>query len=123
MKNAKQIDLDFFQELLTSQLYYLLSHAERTVGVLVETGDSAADPLDRASMEYERNSILRICDRESRLIKKIKVALAKIEEGIYGICETCGDPIPVARLKARPVAAHCIGCKQRMEAYEKAVGW
>jgi DnaK suppressor protein len=122
MDEIQHSDLDFFKELLNSQLEDLLERAERTVGALVQSDGVAADPLDQAAMESDRNYTLRIRDRESRLIRKIKIALAKIEDGSFGLCETCGEQIAVARLKARPVAEHCIQCKTRMEAMEKVAG-
>lgn len=123
MEEIEPKDLAFFKDMLTEQLEDLLSRAEQTVGVLVQPGDVASDPLDQAALESERNYILRIRDRESRLIKKIKAALLKIDEGSFGICEACGDEITVARLRARPVTAYCIQCKTRMEATERAVGF
>ncbi|RJQ71746.1 MAG: RNA polymerase-binding protein DksA [Desulfobacteraceae bacterium] len=117
-------DIVFFRELLTQQLNELLSMAERTVNTLVQSGEwAAADPLDQAVMENERNYTLRIRDRESHLIKKITAALAKIEDGSFGICESCGDEIALARLKARPVTSYCIRCKTQMEAFEKVAGF
>jgi DnaK suppressor protein len=56
------------------------------------------------------------------LIKKIKKALERIENGTFGICETCGEEITVKRLKARPVTSQCIECKSKEEALEKALG-
>lgn len=116
-------DIAFFKTLLTEQLDELLYRAGRTVGDLVQPGDVASDPLDQAALESERNYTLRIRDRESRLIKKIKTALQKIDDGSFGTCEECGDEITVARLRARPVTAYCIQCKTRMEAMERAVGF
>jgi DnaK suppressor protein len=66
--------------------------------------------------------MLRIRDRENKLIKKIKKALDRIENGTFGICEKCGEDISVKRLKARPVTTHCIDCKTKEEAFEKALG-
>jgi DnaK suppressor protein len=80
------------------------------------------DPTDRASLESDRNFMLRIRDRESKLIKKIKKALARIENGTFGICEKCGEDISKERLKARPVTTQCIDCKTKEEAFEKALG-
>lgn len=116
-------EVAFFKELLIQQLGELLSNAEKTVGSLVRDGDWTADPIDQASREADRNYTLRIRDRESHLIKKINTALAKIEDGTFGICENCGEEIALARLKARPVAAHCIQCKTKMEAFEKVSGF
>jgi DnaK suppressor protein len=48
--------------------------------------------------------------------------LDRIENGTFGICEKCGEDISVKRLKARPVTTHCIDCKTKEEAFEKALG-
>jgi DnaK suppressor protein len=115
-------DLDYFKELLNHQLEELLVRAGKTVNALVRSDDVASDPIDKAALEADRNYTLRIRDRESHLIKKIKTAIIKIGEGSFGICESCGEEIALARLMARPVAAHCIQCKTRMEAIEKVSG-
>jgi DnaK suppressor protein len=116
-------DIAFFKACLNQQLHELLDNAERTVNTMVQSGEWAADPLDQAAMENDRNYTLRIRDRESHLIKKIAAALEKIEDGSFGICESCGDEIALARLKARPVTAYCIRCKTQMEAFEKVAGF
>ena len=116
-------DKEFFKELLTQQLNELLTTAEKTVGSLVLSEIQAADPLDQASLDNDRNYTLRIRDRESHLIKKIKTALAKIEDGSFGICDRCGEDITLARLKARPVTSYCIRCKTQLEAFEKVSGF
>ena len=66
--------------------------------------------------------MLRIRDREAKLIKKIKSALERIDNGTFGICDSCGEEISVKRLKARPVTTQCIDCKTKQEAQEKALG-
>ena len=115
-------DLEYFRQLLHDELVELAARAKSTVGSLVNDSSSDSDPLDQAARDNDRNYLLRIRDRESHLIRKIKVALDKLDEGTYGICETCGEEIAMARLMARPVTAHCIQCKTRMEAFEKVSG-
>jgi DnaK suppressor protein len=115
-------DVEHFKDLLSRQLDELLIRAEKTVAELIRNGDLSADIIDQASSDIGRNYTLRICDRESRLIKKIKTALTKIEEGTFGICESCDEEIGVERLRARPVTAYCIRCKTQMEAFEKVLG-
>ena len=115
-------DYDYFKDLLSRQLEELLARAEKIVAQLVRNGELSADILDQAASDIDRNYTLRICDRESRLIKKIKTALSKIEEGSFGICESCDERIGIERLKARPVTAYCIRCKTKMEAFEKVSG-
>jgi DnaK suppressor protein len=115
-------DLDFFEQLLSGHLKELLSQADDTVSDMTGPSDNFPDPTDRASLEADRNFILRIRDRESKLIKKIKKALDRIESGTFGVCESCGEDISVNRLKARPVTTQCIDCKTKEEAMEKALG-
>ncbi len=73
-------------------------------------------------MEADTNFSLRLREREGKLIRKIKTALEKLEEGDFGICEECGEEISEERLKVRPMAALCIKCKKKQEAIEKIKG-
>ena len=78
------------------------------------------DVSDQASAEAEQNFLMRIREREQRLIKKIDEALARMDQDNYGICERCEEEIPYPRLKARPVTTLCINCKTLEEQEEKA---
>ncbi|MCG6909693.1 MAG: RNA polymerase-binding protein DksA [Deltaproteobacteria bacterium] len=115
-------DTEYFKDLLTNRLEDLLNQADDTVSGMTTPKENFPDPTDRASLESDRNFMLRIRDRESKLIKKIKKALARIENGTFGICEKCGEDISKERLKARPVTTQCIDCKTKEEAFEKALG-
>ena len=115
-------DLEFFEKLLHQRLQELLSHAGETVSGMTEQKENFPDPTDRATLESDRNFMLRIRDREHKLIKKVKKALDRIENGSFGICEKCGEDISIERLKARPVTTQCIDCKTKEEAFEKALG-
>ncbi|MCG6910904.1 MAG: RNA polymerase-binding protein DksA [Deltaproteobacteria bacterium] len=117
----EQEQLDYFRALLTDWLDDLLRHADETV-VTMRRPEILPDPLDRASFDSERTFQLRIRDRESTLIKKIKNSLLDIENGTYGICRNCGERISLKRLEARPVAEHCILCKTAMEKRERLSG-
>jgi DnaK suppressor protein len=118
----KKQDLDYFKKHLDDKLEELLNQADVTVSGMTAQKESFPDPTDRASLESDRNFMLRIRDRESKLIKKIKKALARIENGTFGVCESCGEDISMKRLKARPVTTQCIECKTKEEAMEKALG-
>ncbi len=118
----QEYELAYFKELLTNWLQELYHHAESTVGGLLEWEVNSAEYLDRATFETGRSTLLRIRDRESMLISKIRKSLEDIDNGEYGICEDCEKEIGLARLKARPIAKHCIKCKTRQEALEKIVG-
>jgi DnaK suppressor protein len=107
-----------FRNLLKERRQELLDEAGRTVGGMSTTGDNFPDPTDRALLEGNRNLVLRIRDRERKLLAKIDEAIERIEDGTYGKCESCGGPIGVERLKARPVTTLCIECKESQEAEE-----
>ena len=87
-------------------------HSEREVG----------DIVDLSTDEILRTFEMRIRDREAKYLKKIEKALRKIEEGTYGVCESCGACINYERLKLRPVAELCIKCKLEQEKVEKKLG-
>ncbi|MGD8367491.1 MAG: RNA polymerase-binding protein DksA [Desulfobacterales bacterium] len=118
----KKKDIEFFRDLLNQRLKDLLTQADDTVSGMTDQRENFPDPTDRASLEADRNFMLRIRDRENKLIKKIKKALDRIENGTFGICEICGEDISIERLKARPVTTQCIDCKTKEEAKEKALG-
>ena len=113
---------EFFKKYLAERFEELINQAGNTVSGMTETKENFPDPTDRAALEADRNFMLRIRDREAKLIKKIKAALDRIEKDTFGICESCGEDITLKRLKARPVTTQCIDCKSKEEALEKALG-
>jgi DnaK suppressor protein len=113
-----QKHVDFFRKLLNERVQDLRSEAGKTVEGMDEDANFP-DPSDRATMEADRNSVLRIRDRERKLIFKIQEALQRLENGEFGICEQCGEEIGINRLKARPVTTLCIECKASQEFAEK----
>ena len=115
-------DIEYFREVLTNHLEELLSHADNTVSGMTAPKENFPDPTDRASLEADRIFMLRIRDRENKLIKKIRKALDRIENNTFVVCEKCGEDISLARLKARPVTTQCIDCKTKEEATERKLG-
>ena len=112
-------ELDVFRKLLEERRHELIAEASRTVDGMGETREQFPDPTDRASLEGNRNLMLRIRDRERKLISKIDEALGRIDDGSYGKCEECGADIGLGRLRARPVTTLCIDCKSLQEAQER----
>lgn len=115
--NVSKADLEKLKKTLEKQLKQL----QFDLGKDMEEMHSAAMPdiNDQASLESERSFGLRIRDRERKLIAKVQETLHRMKEGIYGICESCGEPIGVKRLRARPVTTFCINCKAEMEEEER----
>lgn len=116
MEKEKQ---EYFRAVLMEELRGLLGDAEKTVSEMTVDSTSFPDPTDRATQESDRNFELRIRDRERKLINKIKEALERLDEGEFGVCDSCGEDISEARLKARPVTTLCIDCKMEQERQEK----
>ncbi|EXI75162.1 MAG TPA: RNA polymerase-binding protein DksA [Candidatus Accumulibacter phosphatis] len=111
----------FFRRLLLAEEQSLLSAVKATAGHLQEA-ESSPDWNDRASAEEEHTLELRVRDRERKLLRKIRDALKRIDEGNYGWCEETGEPIGIARLLARPTAALCLEAQERREQYKRRFG-
>ncbi|GAB1409527.1 RNA polymerase-binding protein DksA [Desulfovibrionales bacterium] len=115
-------DLEFFRAYLTKMVDDLQRQGEATLEDMSENTEYYSDPADRASAESDRSFTLRLRDRDRKLVRKINEALARIDDGSFGICEDCGENIGVPRLKARPVTTLCIDCKSRREEEERLRG-
>jgi DnaK suppressor protein len=103
---------------LLRQKETLLSEAEAALNEL--PGQTIFPDLgDQATAETDRNFMLRLRGREQRLLKKIDEAISRIDNGIFGICDDCGEEIELKRLEARPVTTMCIECKTLQEEEEK----
>ncbi|HLG19361.1 MAG TPA: RNA polymerase-binding protein DksA [Bdellovibrionota bacterium] len=111
--------LDMFRGIITGRMNELVKQARASLGDLTEAQENYADMTDQASAEIDRNFLLRIKDRERKLILKMKEALERIDDGSFGVCEICGEGIDEERLKARPVTTQCIECKTEMEEQER----
>lgn len=113
--------LEFFRARLTAMEAQLQSNADQTSVNLRET-TVVPDPADRATIEEEHALELRTRDRERKLLKKVKAAIKRIDDGEYGYCEETGEPIGVARLLARPTATLSLEAQERREIKQKMFG-
>ena len=71
--------------------------------------DDEHDP-DGSSTAFERAHVASLLDQAHEQLADLDRAEQRLEEGSYGSCQTCGRPIPIERLQARPTAATCVGC-------------
>ncbi len=109
-----------YRSALEAQLAALVGQGGQTVHRMVDaTAEEIPDPNDRATVETDTTWSLRLRDRDRKLISKIQHALARLDDGTFGLCETCGKPISPARLRARPVTTLCIDCKTESERLER----
>lgn len=65
---------------------------------------------DLASATAERSQTLALIETARERLGHCDAALAKLDDGTYGICEVCGEAIPEARLEARPLSVRCVQC-------------
>jgi RNA polymerase-binding protein DksA len=116
------IDSDHFRNRLREErkrvkeaIDYL--HEENPGSVEDETQDSTADnhPADVATVTFDRELDYSLEENEGRLLAAIDSALARIDEGTFGICRTCAQPIAEERLEALPWTTQCIDCKRKEE--------
>ncbi|MER3415422.1 MAG: hypothetical protein C4297_04305 [Gemmataceae bacterium] len=75
------------------------------------TGDIADIAFDIGAGEISS----QLAELEARELQLVERALEKLEQGTYGICELCGQKIPVARLNAMPYCVYCIKCQREVE--------
>lgn len=118
-----QKDLKRFKKTLEDSRTAILANARKTMEEESNFDtDDLPDEIDQASSEYAQSMVFRLRDREKFLLKKIEKALARIEDGSFGTCERCEEPISQKRLEARPVTTLCIRCKEEQEKKEKSYG-
>ena len=80
--------------------------------------DDRYDEVDQAATDNEQSMRMRLCNRQTLLLKKIESQLVRIEDGTFGECNSCGEEIGIARLTARPTATLCVSCKEEQERRE-----
>jgi RNA polymerase-binding protein DksA len=82
-------------------------------GIVEASRDSNADDEhdpEGSTIAFERSQIGTLVEDARRQLAEIDAALARLEDGTYGVCERCGGQIPPARLEARPIARLCVSC-------------
>lgn len=89
------------------------------IGLSPETGAPTAEVdfdhsfADSGAATAEKAGLLSVGTSLLETLREVEAALARMDEGTYGLCERCGDEIPEERLEARPQARMCVRCKQR----------
>ena len=122
-KSLTKKELKKFQEMLEEKRRAVLDRARRTLseGMTLDTND-LPDEMDLAASEYIQSFEFRLRGREKSLLTKLDNALRKIEDGRFGICDICEEPIGKKRLEARPETSLCIRCKEDQERDEREFG-
>jgi DnaK suppressor protein len=82
--------------------------------------EKTPDALDEVQLAGERELAIRNLDREANLLRNVRAALFRINDGSYGICLHCEEEIKPKRLEAVPWAAYCIRCQEAADRHEFA---
>lgn len=109
----------YFEIMLRDWKSAILNEAKGTLDQLQDGPIKEPDLNDRASSETDWGIELRTRDRQRKLIAKIDAALHRLREGEYGYCEVSGEPISLARLRARPIATMTVEAQERHERNER----
>ncbi|MFM2421436.1 MAG: conjugal transfer protein TraR [Pseudomonadota bacterium] len=119
----KKSDLKKFRKILEEKRDALVKAARESLeeDMTLDTND-LPDEMDLASSEYLQSFTFRLRGRERFFLDKIDQALKRIDDGTFGICESCEEPISVKRLEARPETTLCIRCKEDQERAERDFG-
>ncbi len=123
-KALNKKELKKFQELLQDKRKAVLERARRMLSeenMTLDTND-LPDEMDLAASEYLQSFEFRLRGREKSLLTKLDLALRKIDDGTFGVCEICEEPIGKKRLEARPETTLCIKCKEDQEREERTMG-
>ena len=110
-----ETDFSFFRSFLLGQKSSILNKTQEFKSQHLHVSGHVADDAEAASHDFSMNMSIHLHERDRVALVQIDRALAKIAAGIFGRCESCGEPISAKRLKARPLAALCIDCMEEQE--------
>ena len=122
-RRLTKAELKEMRKILEDRRQEVMRNAQKTLGEGIRL-DAAElpDDMDLASSEYLQYFNLRLRGREKTYLEKIEKAIARIESSAFGLCDECGEPIGLERLRVRPEATLCIRCKEAQEREEQQFG-
>ena len=102
-------ELNKYRTVLETKQADLVHMIRNRDGIAIE---KSADALDEVQYATERELAIRSLDRDSNLLRNVRAALERIEEGSFGVCLHCDENISPKRLAAGPSTAYCIVCQE-----------
>ncbi len=113
-------DAKRFERLLLSERDRLTSGIKRIEqstrdDVSTQQTGSLSNYAEVGTDNFERETALHIASDEAQWLSEIDDALRRIQDGTFGVCESCSKPIPKKRLEVFPSARHCVACQERLE--------
>ena len=110
---------DFFRALLLRRKEELLDSTRSAFKEMMEHDQKPSDEGDYAVEEVNQYLTCTIQTRDRKCLLEIEKAFARIANGTFGYCESCGDEISYERLKAQPFSSLCVDCMQDIEQDQK----
>ncbi len=111
--DAASARLEVERKLTLRRLKALVEDFDGVVAASLDTNaDDEHDP-EGATIAFERSQVAALVRQAQHHLEEIDAAAARVAAGTYDVCESCGGPIGVDRLDARPVARQCITCASR----------
>jgi DnaK suppressor protein len=105
-----KIELNKFKTMLTAKQAELAPQLRKRDGIAIE---KTPDALDEILLATERELMTRNLERESKVLREVRAALARIQQGTYGTCLDCEEEIGMRRLQAVPWTPLCIACQEQ----------
>lgn len=112
----KAQDVEVFRRKLLEMRRDLLGQVEKNKLYSKEVGeDGIPDSGDVAAYSYSKEVLMGLGENERTKLRLVEEALAKIDEGSYGVCERCEEAIPLKRLELLPFTRYCVQCQSELE--------
>ena len=123
VSRKRKLDQDKYRERLMQEQAELQDKLQRiedrTAGRDRLNSDTAGEDFDEpggdaAQETLERSQSMALGENLREMLENIAIAITKVDEGTYGVCESCGKDIPIARLEIMPAATMCTTCRARL---------
>ena len=105
-------DFDLLKADLQTRLATIAAGSDKRGDIAIQ---QSADSLDQTQLATERDLVVSLLNRDSQMSRLVKGALRRMEDGTYGTCLACEDPVSVKRLQAVPWAELCLRCQERSD--------
>lgn len=105
-------EINKYKDILEARLAELSTVIKNREGITIEKSPDALDEVQNAA---ERELAIRNLDRESNLLRNVRAALRRIDEGTFGVCVHCDEEISPKRVNAVPWTPYCIACQEQFD--------
>jgi DnaK suppressor protein len=112
-------ELNKYKEILEARQAELAQVIRNREGITIEKSPDALDEVQNAA---ERELAIRNLDRESNLLRNVRAALRRINDGTFGVCVHCEEDINPKRLNAVPWTPYCIRCQEIADRNQEMMG-